>query len=137
MVAKNMREYVNALTIIIITCFVLGKFATTIIIPMLCLCLCLARFCYVTRQKKEPEKLKCSREIHRAVSYARLSNSVSNTKSESGTPQHFMTDSTIIDMSRSERQIAKGQLGRSQCGGELKSKYISVTGSTSEQDDRL
>lgn len=32
---------------------------------MLCLCLCLARFYYITGKQKGPEKLKCSKETHR------------------------------------------------------------------------
>ncbi|KAL3986426.1 hypothetical protein ACH3XW_42705 [Acanthocheilonema viteae] len=90
-----MRDYVSVLTIVIMTCIGLA-----VIIPMLCLCACLTRFCYVACQQKEPEKKKCSRRRYQ----------VENREPKSGTSQHPVTDSTtVVNVSRNERQITKGQ----------------------------
>ncbi|KAL3986425.1 hypothetical protein ACH3XW_42705 [Acanthocheilonema viteae] len=118
-----MRDYVSVLTIVIMTCIGLA-----VIIPMLCLCACLTRFCYVACQQKEPEKKKCSRRRYQ----------VENREPKSGTSQHPVTDSTtVVNVSRNERQITKGQLDGSQSGRELKSRDMSVTGSTPEQSRHL
>ncbi|VBB25750.1 unnamed protein product [Acanthocheilonema viteae] len=91
-----MRDYVSVLTIVIMTCIGLA-----VIIPMLCLCACLTRFCYVACQQKEPEKKKCSRRRYQ----------VENREPKSGTSQHPVTDSTtVVNVSRNERQITKGQV---------------------------